>query len=101
MTDSSNVDIDHLAALARLNLSSEEKEKFARELPKILSFVDQLQKVTLDEQVPTKQVVPLSQLRADEPTGTGLSLDQLQALAPDFASNQIVVPAVFAEEENA
>jgi aspartyl-tRNA(Asn)/glutamyl-tRNA(Gln) amidotransferase subunit C len=101
MTDSSGVDIDHLAKLARLRLSPEEKEKFSHELPAILHFVEELQSVTLSAQAQTKQVVPLESLRDDVPSSENLSLEQLKALAPDFRDDQVVVPAVFGEAENA
>ena len=101
MTDFSEADIDHLAALARLSLSAEEKEKFSHELPVILQFVEELQSVRLDAQVPTKQVVALNDLRDDVPSSENLSLDQIKALAPEFRDDQVVVPAVFGEAENA
>lgn len=101
MTDSSGVDIDHLAQLARLRLSDQEKETFSRQLPEILHFVEALQSVRLDHQVPTKQVVSLEDLREDSPSSEGITLEQLEKLAPEFRDGQVVVPAVFGEAEHA
>lgn len=102
MTLLSSSELDHLANLARLSLTDEEKERLAHQLPEIIEFVDQLQRVTIDEQAPTKQVVELERLRADEPNSEGLTLEQIEQLAaPDFQDNQLVVPAVFGEGENA
>lgn len=101
MTDSSGVDIDHLAQLARLRLSDQEKETFSRQLPEILHFVEALQSVHLDHQVPTKQVVSLEDLREDSPSSEGITLEQLEKLAPEFRDGQVVVPAVFGEAEHA
>jgi len=38
-------EIEHIALLARLDLSNEEKEKCANELSAILDYIDQLQEV--------------------------------------------------------
>lgn len=101
MTDISGMDIDHLATLARLNLSSEEKERFSKELPKILVFVDELQKVEIDDAVTPREAVALDSLREDEPRSDHLSLEQIAKIAPKFENNQLVVPAVFGEQVDA
>lgn len=99
MTQLTPAELDHLANLARLDLSAEEKSRLGQQLPEILDFVDQLQRVKLDSQSPTKRVVELNDLRADEPAETGLTIEQIAALArPDFHDGQVVVPAVFGEE---
>lgn len=101
MTDLSSVDLDHLAALARLSLTEDEKRQFATELPQIIAFVDQLQQVSVPEETPTKRVVDLGDLRADE-QAEGLTAQQLAALAdPAWRDGQVVVPAVFGEADNA
>lgn len=94
MTDLS-LDVDPLAKLARLTLSAEEKEQFASQLPEILEFVNQLSvvaKVSTEESITT---VPLAKLRADEESGSGLTLEELEKLAPAWRNNQVEVPAVF------
>ena len=42
-------DIDHLATLARLSLSEEEKEEFPKQLEAILAYVGEVSKVTTKE----------------------------------------------------
>ena len=46
MSELSREAINHLAKLSRLTLSDVEKEKFAKQLPEILDFVDRLSVVT-------------------------------------------------------
>lgn len=97
MSEFSLEEIDHLAKLSRLTLSTEEKEKFAKQLPEILEFVDQLSAVAkLSSEKPT-QTTPLAKLRADEKSSEKLSLETLQKLAPAWHENQVEVPAVFGE----
>ena len=38
-------DVEHVAKLARLELSEEEKEKFSKQLGDILTYVEQMNKV--------------------------------------------------------
>ena len=102
MPEISREEIDHLAKLSRLTLSAAEKEKFTKQLPDIISFIDQLRIISgstknADANLKT---VPLARLRPDEESGEGLSLDQLQKLAPAWHDGQLKVPAVFGEVED-
>ena len=47
-------DVEHVAKLARLELTEEEKEKFTRQLGDVLKYVDQM------NEVDTSNVEPLS-----------------------------------------
>lgn len=97
MAELSNEEISHLAKLSRLTLSDEEKEKFAKQLPEILEFVDQLSVVAKLPSDSQPQTVPLAKLRADEESSEKLTLEELQKLAPAWQDSQLVVPAVFGE----
>ncbi len=60
-------DIEHIAKLARLELSEEELEKYGNELSNILGYVDQLQEVDTSQLEPTAQVTGLvNAFREDE-----------------------------------
>lgn len=97
MAELSNEEISHLAKLSRLTLSDEEKEKFAKQLPEILEFVDQLSVVAKLPSASQLQTVPWTKLRADEESSEKLSLEELQKLAPAWRDSQLEVPAVFGE----
>ena len=49
-------EVEHIAELARIELTEEEKKKFSDELSDVLSYVEQLQEVD------TKNVEPVSQV---------------------------------------
>jgi len=49
-------EVEHIAELARIELTKEEKEKFSDELSDVLGYVEQLQEVD------TKNVEPISQI---------------------------------------
>ena len=52
-------DVDHIARLARLALTSEEKKKFLDQLGKILDHVSKLKSLNTDGIPPTSHVLPL------------------------------------------
>ncbi|MDE1920469.1 MAG: Asp-tRNA(Asn)/Glu-tRNA(Gln) amidotransferase subunit GatC [Candidatus Omnitrophica bacterium] len=75
----SKQDVKYVAALARIDLSDGELEGFTQTLAKIVHYVEQLQKLDLDNVKPTSHAVPMGNvLRSDE---TLKSLTQQQALS--------------------
>ena len=87
-------EVNHIAELARLELSEAEKEHFREQLSTILDYVARLQSLNTDNIPPTSSVLPArSVLREDEPR-TGLSLEELFLNAPEVESDQFRVPPV-------
>ena len=93
-------DVEHLAKLARISLTDQEKKEFIVELPKIVAFVDQLNGLAKGENNEQEKLAVLSDLRADEPKSSGLIINDLEKLAPAWRDNQLEVPAVFGEEHH-
>ncbi len=99
----SPADIEHVAELARLVVSAEEKEQLLGQLNDILDFVGQLQAVD------TVGVEPLSHptlgrpnpTQPDQATPSGLVLEELLSEAPDYDGRQVKVKAVFTDTEAA
>ena len=87
-------EVEHIALLARLELSDEEKQRYQQQLSHILDHVTQLQKLDTSYIDTTSGVHPSgSRLRADEPR-KGLSVDQALDNAPDVKADQFRVPPV-------
>jgi aspartyl-tRNA(Asn)/glutamyl-tRNA(Gln) amidotransferase subunit C len=87
--------VQHIANLARLELTDEELDRYRQQLSSILDYFEQLQ--TLDtENIPPTASVSTEQatLRADEPR-PGLDLDELLQNAPQSDQRQFQVPPVF------
>lgn len=60
-------EIQHIANLARLELSDQEYEKFGTQLSDVLSYIEQLKEVNTDDVEPTAQVTGLENIwREDE-----------------------------------
>jgi aspartyl-tRNA(Asn)/glutamyl-tRNA(Gln) amidotransferase subunit C len=89
--------VDHVAKLARLTLSEEEKTQFTSQLNDILQFAEKLNELDTDQVEPTSHIYPVvNVMREDE---TKPSLDRGKALlnAPDQRDGLFRVPAVFEE----
>ena len=104
MAKLTSIEINHLAELARIDLSEIEKEQLSLELPEIVKFVEQLGDVPGLDSDDEQSLVVLEKLRADEVKADRpqLSTEQLAALAPrKLDNNQLPVPAVFSEAKDA
>ncbi len=88
-------EVDHIAKLARLNLSEAEKAKFGQQLSSILDYVTMLQELDTSAIPPTSGVLPLqSPLREDVPCAS-LVTNKLLENAPQTTKDQFRVPPVF------
>ena len=87
-------EVDHIAQLARLELTAAEKERFRQQLSAILEYAARLQRLDTGGIAPTASVLPArSVLRADEPV-QGLTTEELLANAPAVEQGQFRVPPV-------
>jgi len=87
-------EVEHIARLARLELTQEEKEKYREQLSQILDYAARLQSLNTDDIPPTSSVLQAqSKLRRDEPR-QGLSREELLRNAPETEANQFRVPPV-------
>jgi aspartyl-tRNA(Asn)/glutamyl-tRNA(Gln) amidotransferase subunit C len=87
-------EVEHIAKLARLNLSEEEKAKYRRQLSQILDYAGRLQELATEDISPTFRVLQTqSRLREDE-SRPGLALHDLLFNAPETEANQFRVPPI-------
>jgi len=90
-------DVLKLARLAKLELTDGEVEKFAGEISEILAYVEQLQKVEVDDLEPTYQVTGLKNVtRKDEVKDYKTTPKDLLKNVPAAQDNQIKVKRVLA-----
>ena len=87
-------EVEHIAGLARLKLTDEEKARYREQLSAVLDYAARLQSLDTTGIPPTSSVLPpRTVLRADEPKA-GLTREDLLANAPDITENQFRVPPV-------
>lgn len=98
MAQTSTIDMNHLAKLARIALSEEEKARFGRELSVILDYFDQLKAVNVGGVEPSSHAFPVYNILRDDTPGPTLDIAALQRIAPAFRDEQVVVPRVVDDE---
>jgi aspartyl-tRNA(Asn)/glutamyl-tRNA(Gln) amidotransferase subunit C len=87
--------VEHVARLAHLSLTAEEKESFARELQEILAYAETIQALDTAAVEPMSHAAAAEALREDAPRA-GVPRDQAMAAAPDAADGLFRVPRVIA-----
>ena len=87
----------HVAALARLELTDEELERFTGQLDELLDHVAEVEALEVEGLPPTMHALPLvNVLRPDVP-GEVLDRDEVLAVAPLAEDGQFRVPPVLGE----
>jgi len=88
--------VEHIAKLARIELTEKEKEKFANELSSILGYVEKLNQVDTSKVEGISQVTGLERvLREDEVRKEKLDIhDELIKEAPAKKNNYFKVPKI-------
>ena len=90
-------DVEHVARLARLELSDADKERMRRELDGILSYIDKLRALDTEGVEPTSHAVPMTNvMREDVPRPSFPQADML-ANAPDRSGELFRVPKIIEE----
>ena len=79
-----DTDVEHIAELARLSLTGEEKIRFRDQLSAILDYAAMLQKVDTSTIPPTATVLPLRNVMRADVVEPSLSRDDVLANAPDM-----------------
>lgn len=91
-------DVEHIANLAKLTLTSGEIEQYRLQLSHILDYFDALARVDTSTVPPTASVLPLRTVMRADALRPGLSTDDALANAPDREDGFFRVRAVFGEE---
>jgi len=86
--------VEHVAKLARLQLSDEEKEKFLGQLNAILEYADKLNELNTDDVAPTTHVLPIFNVMREDEVRPSLPLEQVMENAPEEEDGHFRVPAV-------
>ena len=89
-----DIDIEHVARLARLELSPEERERLRAQLGVILEHAAKVGEVATEDVPPTAYAIPRSNVRrADEPTPS-LGTEEVLANAPEREDDRFKVPRI-------
>ncbi len=86
--------VEHIANLAKLQLTDDEIERYAEQLSAILEYAERLQALDTDAIPPTASVLPLRNVLRPDTARPSLTPDEVLANAADAEGGQFRVEAV-------
>jgi aspartyl-tRNA(Asn)/glutamyl-tRNA(Gln) amidotransferase subunit C len=86
--------VAHIASLARLSLTQEERDMFQGQLSSIIAYVEQLGELDTAGVEPTSHVLPLSNVMRDDVAGESLPREEALRNAPDGTGEFYGVPKI-------
>ena len=87
-------DVEHVARLARLELSNEEKSLFAGQMDAILAYVEKLKELDTEGILPTSHAVPMENAFREDLTQPSMGTDKALSNAPEKADGFYRVPKI-------
>jgi aspartyl-tRNA(Asn)/glutamyl-tRNA(Gln) amidotransferase subunit C len=90
-------EVEHVARLARLSLTPEEKERMREQLDRILGYIDKLRELDTTGVEPTSHAIPMLNVMRDDEVRPCLPAAEALANAPDRRENFFRVPRILEE----
>lgn len=87
-------DVEHVAKLARLELTEEEKEKFSKQLGDVLMYVEQMNEVDTSNVEPLSHVVDFNNVMREDEIHYDCTKEQLMKNAPEEENGFFRVPKI-------
>ncbi len=94
----SNIDLRHIARLSRLHLTEEELKFFETQVAQILSFVDKLKEVNVENVEPTSHPLSLSNVFRDDEVKPSLPIEGFLKHAPKARGRFFEVPKIIEDK---
>jgi len=91
-------DVEHVATLARLELSEEEKGKFSEQISSVLEYFEKLDKAETADVGPIDQINSMENIAREDEIGEKCDRKELLANSPEQEDGFIKVKAVFENE---
>lgn len=84
--------IDYVGILAKLELSSEEKEQAKKDMGRMLDYIDKLNELDTEGVEPMSHVFPVSNVFREDEVVNGDEHEKILANAPKVKDNSFQVP---------
>ena len=94
MAKITRAEVEHVARLARLELSEDEKERMTSQLDAILGYIDTLNSLDTRGVEPTATVIPMVSVMREDVVRPSLDRDNALANAPDREDVFFRVPRI-------
>jgi aspartyl-tRNA(Asn)/glutamyl-tRNA(Gln) amidotransferase subunit C len=91
---SENINIAHLANLARLSLDTDEQAQAQLQLTKIIAMIDEMQSIPTDGIEPMAHPLDATQRLRPDAVTEQVDTAQFQAIAPETLNGYYLVPRV-------
>ena len=92
------IDVEHVARLARLGLNREELDRFRAQLAVILEHAERVREVVAEDVPPTAQPLPQHNVFRDDEPWQCLPQDVALAGAPEVEDGRFKVPRIIEGE---
>jgi aspartyl-tRNA(Asn)/glutamyl-tRNA(Gln) amidotransferase subunit C len=89
-----DIDIDHVARLARIALTDDEKISLKQQLGVILDHAAKVGEVAADDVPPTAYAIPRANVLRDDVPEPSLPVEEALRNAPDRAGEKVRVPRI-------
>lgn len=87
-------DVEHVAKLARLELTETEKEKFTKQLGDVLKYVEQMNEVDTTNVKPMAHAFDIVNVMREDEVVTEVSREELLKNAPEEENGFFKVPKI-------
>ena len=87
-------DVEHVAKLARLELTEDEKELYTKQLGDVLKYVDQMNEVDTSNVKPMAQVIDFVNVMREDIPLSEQTKEELMANAPEEENGFFKVPKI-------
>lgn len=87
-------DVEHVAALSKLEFSDEEKENYTKQLNVILEYVNQLNELDTEGIKPTYHVMSVTNVMREDEVRPSMSGDKVLMNAPETQEGCFKVPRI-------
>ena len=87
-------DVEHVARLARLEITAEEKARYTGQLANILGHAEELKTVDVTQVQPTFHVLPMKNVFREDSVKPSLKREEVLQNAPDKSKGAFRVPKI-------
>lgn len=94
MAKDTDIDISHVALLARLSLTEDEKERLGKQLNTILEYIGKLNELDTFDIPPTSHVIDIKNVLREDEAKPSMPKEKALSNAPDRTADFYRVPKI-------
>lgn len=94
MAKDTDIDISHVALLARLSLTEDEKERLGKQLNTILEYIGKLNELNTFDIPPTSHVIDIKNVLREDEAKPSMPKEKALSNAPDRTEDFYRVPKI-------